>query len=408
MDTSFKSFYMVYEWLLSAVGQWPYQTKLKRICLSIFAYISIISLLIPELLGLKKYWGNVDIVIQCIPPIIVIIIVLCLLTNGIIKIEKMELIIKKMKTDWNFWTTDLNIDSLQDYVKSGKSLDLMFMYIVCVLATLYISMPITPLILNIILPLNQTRTKQSLYFTDYYLNEEKYYYWTLIHGCISSSIVIVVLVSIETMFSAVIIHACRIFSILGIKLKNIVNDDSNDGVIDKKRLPQKIDEDIKIFVKKHMEILEFVYTEKNLLLNQQHFCFVDDICDFFSTPLLVVLACNTILISVTGVQTVIKLHKFNEALRFGSFTISQIFNLLYLNIPCQQLIDHSIDISNSIYNGYWYQLSSESQKMLLMIMRRSSRPSEFTAGKLYTYSISNFASILRMSMSYFTMLSSVR
>ncbi|XP_043483817.1 putative odorant receptor 59c [Leptopilina heterotoma] len=106
--------------------------------------------------------------------------------------------------------------------------------------------------------------------------------------------------------------------------------------------------------------------------------------------------------------TVIKLDKLDEALRFGTFTLGQIIHLLYLSIPCQQLIDHSLSVSASIYSGYWYQLSLESQKMLLFIMKRSSKPSEFTAGKLFTFSINNFASVLRMSMSYFTMLSSIR
>ncbi|XP_043483743.1 uncharacterized protein LOC122512134 isoform X2 [Leptopilina heterotoma] len=89
MDTSFRSFYMMNEKSLSAIGQWPYQRKLKKVLFSTLVYISLISLLIPELLGLKKHWGNLDIVIECIPPLIILIVVLLLLTNFIIKMERL-------------------------------------------------------------------------------------------------------------------------------------------------------------------------------------------------------------------------------------------------------------------------------------------------------------------------------
>ena len=48
---------------------------------------------------------------------------------------------------------------------------------------------------------------------------------------------------------------------------------------------------------------------------------------------------------------------------------------------------------NFSYNGYWYQLSFRSQKLLLMIMKRSSKSCTFTAGKVYTFSMQNFAMV---------------
>ncbi|XP_043465680.1 uncharacterized protein LOC122500690 [Leptopilina heterotoma] len=380
MDTSFRSFYMMNEKLLRAIGQWPYQMKLKKVLFSTLVYISLISLLIPELLGLKKHWGNLDIVIECIPPLIILIIVLLLLTNFIIKMEKIELIFSKMKRDWVYWRRDSKIEILHAHTRRGKDLNKLYIIYIAFTSVGYFLLPIVPQLLNMFHQ-NQSVVKQTLYFTDYYVDEEQYYLPIVIHSYISSITCMHILTSIEITFSSVIQHACGVYSVLGAKLENLLDDDFYARAIEKK-IPQEIDKEIRMYVQKHLQIIEFV----------------DDICDCFSTSFFLILGCNTIIISVTGVQTVIKLDKLDEALRFGTFTLSQIIHLLYLSIPCQQLIDHSLSLSASIYNGYWYQLSLESQKMLLFIMKRSSKPSEFTAGKLFTFSMNNFASVSKIKI----------
>ena len=47
--------------------------------------------------------------------------------------------------------------------------------------------------------------------------------------------------------------------------------------------------------------------------------------------------------------------------------------------------------NNFRYCGNWYELPLKSQKILLMTMKRSSRANAIIAGKMYTYSMENFA-----------------
>ena len=79
----------------------------------------------------------------------------------------------------------------------------------------YLAMPITPQLLDFIIPLNETRPKKTLYPTEYYLDVEKYFYWILIHGYISSFTCTIILVSVDTAFMVFLHHACGIFAILG-------------------------------------------------------------------------------------------------------------------------------------------------------------------------------------------------
>ena len=47
-------------------------------------------------------------------------------------------------------------------------------------------------------------------------------------------------------------------------------------------------------------------------------------------------------------QTVMKFDSPPDVMRFGSFTFSQIFHLFCLSVPCQQLIDHSVSVADSM------------------------------------------------------------
>ena len=89
-------------------------------------------------------------------------------------------------------------------------------------------------------------------------------------------------------------------------------------------------------------------------------------------------------------------------------------HLFVVTIPCQQMTNHSLQISDSVYviplllkkieygkldilwyewnfryESNWYILPVRSQKLLLMLMRRTSKPFEFVVGKIYTYSMEN-------------------
>ena len=80
---------------------------------------------------------------------------------------------------------------------------------------IYLDIPIVPQFLDLILPLNESRPKITLYKTEYYLDEENNFYWIFIHGYIAAVISTVILVSVDTMLMVLIQHACGILTILG-------------------------------------------------------------------------------------------------------------------------------------------------------------------------------------------------
>ncbi|XP_043479743.1 odorant receptor 46a-like [Leptopilina heterotoma] len=103
-----------------------------------------------------------------------------------------------------------------------------------------------------------------------------------------------------------------------------------------------------------------------------------------------------------------KLDNLGETFAILSFNIGQIFRLFCLTLPSQRLIDQSNQLTQNIYDSYWYTLPSDSRNLLKTVMLKCIKPNTFTAGKLYCFSMSNFGSVIKTSLSYFTVLVSIR
>ncbi|XP_011050240.1 PREDICTED: odorant receptor 94b-like isoform X2 [Acromyrmex echinatior] len=64
----------------------------------------------------------------------------------------------------------------------------------------------------------------------------------------------------------------------------------------------------------------------------------------------------------------------------------------------------SLQLANSVYNINWLELSSSSKKSLLIIMKRSTFPIEFSSAYIITMNLESFVALLKMSYSSFNLL----
>ena len=81
-------------------------------------------------------------------------------------------------------------------------------------ALTFINLPMIPIILDWVAPLNESRPKKPLYIAEYFIDQEKYLYPILAQDYVCSLTCTSMLVIIETMFMVYIQHACGIFSMI--------------------------------------------------------------------------------------------------------------------------------------------------------------------------------------------------
>ncbi|XP_068972304.1 odorant receptor 10-like, partial [Bombus flavifrons] len=97
-----------------------------------------------------------------------------------------------------------------------------------------------------------------------------------------------------------------------------------------------------------------------------------------------------------------------EAITYCLFIICQLMFMFYINNMCQQLLDYSNNLHTAIFHTNWYETSLTTQKLVLNIMLRSSKPFLFSISGFYDGTLNGFLSFLKASISYFMMISSIQ
>lgn len=82
-------------------------------------------------------------------------------------------------------------------------------------AIMFIMIPTIPPILNIIMPLNESRDREFIYPTYFFIDEEKYYYPILTYMAIVILIVSSVYLACDTNLVQIVHHGCALLAISG-------------------------------------------------------------------------------------------------------------------------------------------------------------------------------------------------
>nr|AQN78422.1 olfactory receptor 20 [Meteorus pulchricornis] len=257
---------------------------------------------------------------------------------------------------------------------------------------LYLASPSVPTILDIIIPLNESRDRIYLYQTEYFVDQDEYYIPILIHAYMTVPISVSVLVFLDNMFAMYIHHACGMFAILGSHLEVLHMSNNNENLLDKAIRSRRI----------HSEIVRCANIHCNAI------DFANELESSYAVAYLLMFSVNLSMITVTGIVTVMKLNQPSEMVKFLAFTVGEIFHVFFSCFQGQELIQQSGNIFEAAYNSEWYKIPVRDRNLLIPIMVRSMKPCAVTAGKLYPISMGTFSVVLKNAMSFFTVLSSMR
>lgn len=73
----------------------------------------------------------------------------------------------------------------------------------------------SPIILDFVEPLNETRPKDYFFKAEYGVDPDKYYWFILAHGYVAMTVLITSFLGIESMYIMFVVHACTLFEIVG-------------------------------------------------------------------------------------------------------------------------------------------------------------------------------------------------
>ncbi|KAL6445880.1 hypothetical protein ACFW04_000933 [Cataglyphis niger] len=341
MLANFLREYKINRLYLSIMGLWPFQSWLTRILLQTFYFLFEISYCPFEFRQLYK----------------------------------------AIDEHWDIFTSDVEVQVLKDYSDLSRKFTKYYSILLYVMTSGFVVVPLTPMFLDIVLPLNESRPRFLAIEVEFRVDKDKYFVPIF---CYTSAIIIVgmtIIVSVDTMHITCTTHACSLFAAVRYHVNTL--DTSNEEMIYREYITCLKKHQLAI---KFVDMLESSYRELSLFL------------------LVLFIGIS----SLTGIRIVYVLDQLEEVARFMFIIMGALLILLIVCYSGQKLMDESQNIFYQAYAVEWYDFSPRLKSLLIILLYRSSVPCGLKAGNMIPLSIATYASVIQMGVTYFTAFLSIK
>ncbi|KAF3054290.1 Odorant receptor 427, partial [Nylanderia fulva] len=245
MQEDMLQYYSRNQFFLSQMGFWPYQSRMIKILLP-FVFVSAeMSVLATQVLFLYDTWGDMSMTVEGIVNVIFLVGATLKLVNVVLNNKKFDIdlqhLLQLMDEHWQLFHSESEFHILRQYANIGHKITKLFrnnkiIVATCVFFAVYINIfvimfmtiPLLPKVLDIIIPLNESRPSVFVIAGEWGVDKEKYYYPTsfsephiayiksiLLHNYVAAIVSIRCMVNVDTMYIVCVLHSCSLFSAIG-------------------------------------------------------------------------------------------------------------------------------------------------------------------------------------------------
>ncbi|XP_067212465.1 odorant receptor 9a-like [Linepithema humile] len=380
-------FYRINRVFLKSIALWPYQQSyFWRIQKILFATIMITFLLVQLLpfvtmqfnrdLFLKIMWG----VFICTTPTIKY----CFFA---VKAGTVKQLLERMRNDWNLLKSKLEIDIIEKYASNAK----LFTTIVTAvnITGLFFMMVFQfwPLILNVILPLNESRSCELLVVVEYFVNKEKYLYVMLLHEFLAIFIGMIAACSVSVTFIIYILHTCALLKIASHRVETVFDISMLTNPRREYLFSQKI-ADVVVVHRRAIESLDYLMSNIMILYS-----------------ILIIVGVISLSFSLFQCLLLIKIANDITSISLNIITIVALLAYMFVgNYVGQEVTDHGVNFFRATCNGLWYTAPVRTQKLILFLMQKGIKNITLRIGNLYDASLEGFTALVNMAVSYFMLM----
>ncbi|KAG7205964.1 hypothetical protein KM043_007891 [Ampulex compressa] len=416
MDIFESRYYRCSKYLLILIGQWPYSSWILRLFLRILVVAMGISFVSVQILQFVTCGFTSEVLMKVVPPLMLVMLVYVRYAFHWLNINLIQKLLDYIKSDWAALKSQKETKALERFADMGREYGMYYIYCIIVVVCIFLLMPLASKILDLVVPLNQSRPEFSFYEAEYIVDPEKYYYPILLHMDLTFVGGITIIASADLALLNFVMHACGSFSVVGYCFECMYDCDDDDEA----KRSSALRENIAYSVNRHLRAIEFVFARNfsiiccidssafNVILYQRYLkTMLSCYGTFLVVQLFFAVASLTMFLFqiVDGLKSPDKMGATVAAIGNTVFDICTIFAYIY---PAQKIFDCSSELFNKAYNGRWYTAPLKVQRLLLPILRRTAQPCGLTVFGFLSASMETFSTIIRTSMSYFTFLGSLQ
>ncbi|RLU17480.1 hypothetical protein DMN91_009715 [Ooceraea biroi] len=386
-------YYKLNRILLLWLGLWPYDTSfLKKIQIICFE-ATFISFLLCQLNVFLLKNCSAELVMKVLMFLFITIFFIVQYNVGVLLTDSFKYIFSRLRYDWNMLQNQKEFDIIQKYADRTRFHTILFTLLALSISLGIIVLCSVPSLLDIIIPLNESRPSWLPIVAEYFVDQQRYFYAILIHIFIVVYAGSMAIASVAGMMLGYVLHNCAIFKIASYRIEHI---------FDEKILQMS------------KTIGQYVLYERLIHAVHLHRRAVDltnDLNNSFSRICFIMIIVGMCCIPFSVFHFFYVLAPLNDVLELllsCGVLIFQLYYMFIINYVGQDIINISTNVFHTAYNTEWYAAPLWLQKLILVILQRSSLKSTLIAGGIVDASLEGFAKLMSMSMSYVMFLRSTR
>ncbi|KAL0126421.1 hypothetical protein PUN28_005057 [Cardiocondyla obscurior] len=395
-------YYKINRIILKLVGLWPYHQSYFSQLLKVLFVSILVTFIFAQLLPFTTQQYNTSLLFQVLSFVFPILIDTTKYCLFIIQANNLKRLLDQIQDDWNSLKDKFEIKIIKKYACNARLFSIVVM-IYCYFGLLSCGIvQFLPIILDVLLPLNDSRPHYLLVATEYFVSQEKYFHLMLLHEALAYIIGTTALCGTSAIIMTCILHACALFKIASCRIENAIKKSTLMIPSPKREY--------------------FIYRKvvHAVIMHQKASKFVELLTSSFGTlfSILIILGVSSLTFNLFQFLQLITLTKNTGQASMVAILILLHLNYMFVaNYGGQELLNHGLKMFKTTYNGLWYAVPLRTQKLLLFIMQKETLNIGLTCGGIFVISLEGFATILTLffffqlanaAVSYFTLIYSVK
>ncbi|XP_072744254.1 uncharacterized protein [Anoplolepis gracilipes] len=383
-----EQYYVLNRVLLSAIGLWPYDDFKVRQLRFILALLILILFNGTQFIKLFISKYSLDLLVQILPFVSVFMGFSIKYVTVYAMIGNIKEFQERLRSNWSALADDREIEIIQKQAINGRLFTIilaMFIYstVFFLIFTQYI-----PILLDIIIPLNESRPRELIFPAVYFINQQKYFFILTIHAGIGLLIIATSGIATESFSFANALHAFGLFEIASYRMKRMLSEIYPQMCIDKQYIISR--QRIIAAVDFHRRAIEYSELLK-ASFGQMYLI------------LFIILVCSTSinLYYFAQIITTVTTGKLWDIFKSIILVILYIICLTMANYAGQKFIDCDTHFYRTICNTKWYNAPLETQKLIFFLIQKTTKCYKVDAGGMFSPCFEGLATGFSMTISYF-------
>ncbi|XP_025160077.1 odorant receptor 22c-like isoform X2 [Harpegnathos saltator] len=384
MDVTMK-YYNINRLLLLSIGLWPYQKSTSNKIYVVFMLIIFTQTFALQMASFLTMGFSIRLLLEVLSTVFITIVFLFKYNTIYLKMDNIKLFLERIEYDWSTLKDSTEIEIMKKQTNIGRLYTKYFTLTMYIITFLFVMTHYVPFMLDIVIPLAEPRPRKILIAIEMFIDRHKYFHLILLYIILISSFGITTIIAAETLLMALVQHTCGLLKVSSYRITCAFDNDYHSVLAHGKNC------------------VVCTRLASAVKIHRSAIMFTDHIKDCFAISYLILISFGVASLSINlyRLSMVVAVVSDIDILIISAFICGHFFYMFWCNYAGQELINHSAEVYYQTYNAQWYMSAVHSQKMLILILRRSAKPLSFSVSNIFVGSLEGFGTVINTHKEFY-------